>query len=31
MRSDRRRMQEIEDLLREKFTRWEDLEKRRAV
>jgi ATP-binding cassette subfamily F protein uup len=31
MRSDRRRMQEIEGLLREKFTRWEDLEKRRAV
>jgi ABC transport system ATP-binding/permease protein len=31
MRSDRRRMQKIEGLLREKFTRWEDLEKRRAV
>ena len=31
LRSDRRRMQEIEGLLREKFTRWEALEERRAV
>jgi len=31
MRSDRRRMQEIEALLREKFTRWETLEERRAI
>ena len=31
MRSDLRRMQEIEGLLREKFTRWETLEERRAI
>jgi ATP-binding cassette subfamily F protein uup len=31
MRSDRRRIQEIEALLREKFTRWETLEGRRAI
>jgi ATP-binding cassette subfamily F protein uup len=31
MRSDRRRVQEIEGLLREKFTRWEMLEERRAI
>jgi ABC transport system ATP-binding/permease protein len=31
LRSDRRRMQEIEGLLREKFARWEALEQRRAV
>jgi ATP-binding cassette subfamily F protein uup len=31
MRSDRRRIQEIEALLREQFTRWETLEGRRAI
>jgi ATP-binding cassette subfamily F protein uup len=31
LRNDRRRVQEIEGLLREKFTRWEALEQRRAT
>jgi hypothetical protein len=31
LRDDRRRMQEIEGLLREKFTRWEALEEQRVI